>query len=205
MTEYGRGPGSEPWHPEDPLYGDQGWGHQAAHGQGQGQYEGQQSGQGQYDGRQQPYAQDPYAQQGYQQDPYAQQPQQQDPYAQQQHQQPQQHDPYAQQHQHQPQQYGSPQDPYAQPQQPHYDGGWDTGQQAAMPYGAQHQPEYGNTPGGYGDQGDHYATPEAYPPPQPPGRREEPAQQKNPDWDPEVPQEETHPFFTGADEAGRHP
>ena len=22
MTEYGRGPGSEPWHPEDPLYGD---------------------------------------------------------------------------------------------------------------------------------------------------------------------------------------
>jgi uncharacterized YceG family protein len=24
MTEYGRGPGSEPWHPEDPLYGDQG-------------------------------------------------------------------------------------------------------------------------------------------------------------------------------------
>ncbi|MET7955155.1 MULTISPECIES: endolytic transglycosylase MltG [Streptomyces] len=200
MTEYGRGPGSEPWHPEDPLYGDQGWGHQAAHGQGQGQYEGQQSGQGQYDGRQQPYAQDPYAQQGYQQDPYAQQPQQQDPYAQQQHQQPQQHDPYAQQHQHQPQQYGSPQDPYAQPQQPHYDGGWDTGQQAAMPYGAQHQPEYGNTPGGYGDQGDHYATPEAYPPPQPPGRREEPAQQKNPDWDPEVPQEETHPFFTGADE-----
>ncbi|MET8713691.1 MULTISPECIES: endolytic transglycosylase MltG [Streptomyces] len=205
MTEYGRGPGSEPWHPEDPLYGDQGWGHQAAHGQGQGQYEGQQSGQGQYEGRQQPYAQDPYAQQGYQQDPYAQQPQQQDPYVQQQqHQQhdpyAQQQEPYAQQHQHQPQQYGSPQDPYAQPQQPHYDGGWDTGQQAAMPYGAQHQPEYGNTPGGYGDQGDHYGTPEAYPPPQPPGRREEPAQQKNPDWDPEVPQEETHPFFTGADE-----
>ena len=34
MTEYGRGPGSEPWHPEDPLYGDQGWeGQQAAAGQ----------------------------------------------------------------------------------------------------------------------------------------------------------------------------
>ena len=30
MTEYGRGQGSEPWHPEDPLYGDQGW-----HGQQQ--------------------------------------------------------------------------------------------------------------------------------------------------------------------------
>ncbi|MFE4694489.1 endolytic transglycosylase MltG [Streptomyces sp. NPDC056749] len=213
MTEYGRGPGSEPWHPEDPLYGDQGWGHQAAHGQGQ--YEGQQSDQGQYDGRQQQYAQDPYAQQGYQQDPYAQQ-QPQDPYAQQHQQGPyqqqpqqdpyrQQQDPYAQQHQQDPyaqpqQQYGSPQDPYAQPQQPQYDGGWDTGQQAAMPYVAQQQPPYGNTPGGYGDQGDHYGTPEAYPPPQPPGRREEPAQQKSPDWDPEVPQEETHPFFTGADE-----
>jgi peptidoglycan lytic transglycosylase G len=25
MTEYGRGPGPEPWHPDDPLYGDQGW------------------------------------------------------------------------------------------------------------------------------------------------------------------------------------
>ena len=25
MTEYGRGQGSEPWHPEDPLYGDGGW------------------------------------------------------------------------------------------------------------------------------------------------------------------------------------
>ncbi|MFD5036920.1 endolytic transglycosylase MltG [Streptomyces sp. NPDC058377] len=178
MTEYGRGPGSEPWHPEDPLYGDQGWaGRQAAHGQGQ------------YEGQQQPYAQDPYAQQGYQQDPYQQQPQHQhDPYAQPQHQ----HDPYTQQPQ---QPYGAPQDPYAQ--QPQYDGGWDTGQQAAMPYGAQ-QPPYGNNPG-YGEQGDYYGTPEAYPPPQPPGRREEPAQQQSPDWDPEVPQEETHPFFTGVD------
>lgn len=25
MTEYGRGQGSEPWYPEDPVYGDQGW------------------------------------------------------------------------------------------------------------------------------------------------------------------------------------
>ncbi|MFJ8751012.1 endolytic transglycosylase MltG [Streptomyces sp. NPDC102441] len=167
MTEYGRGSGSEPWHPEDPLYGDQGWGgRQAAHGQGQ------------YEGQQQPYAQDPYAQQGYPQDPYAQQ-------------QPQ-HDPYAQQHQ---QPYGAPQDPYAQ-QQPQYDGGWDTGQHAAMPYGAQ-QPQYDNA--GYGDQGDYYGTPEAYPPPQPPGHREEPARQQSQDWDPEVQPEETHPFFTGVD------
>ncbi|MFE2016771.1 endolytic transglycosylase MltG [Streptomyces sp. NPDC059499] len=192
MTEYGRGPGSEPWHPEDPLYGDQGWegGRQAAHGQGQ------------YDSQQQPYAQDPYAQQqpqqGYPQDPYT---QQQDPYAHQQ-------DPYAQQH---PQQ-GYPQDPYAQqpqqPQQPQYNGGWDTGQHAAMPYEPQPQPPYGNAPGGYGEQADYYGTAEAYPPPQPPGRREqapEPQQhqqpqRQNPDWDPDEPQEETHPFFTGADE-----
>ncbi len=34
MTEYGRGPGSEPWHPEDPLFGDVGWeGQQAQVGQ----------------------------------------------------------------------------------------------------------------------------------------------------------------------------
>ncbi|MCQ4044201.1 endolytic transglycosylase MltG [Streptantibioticus rubrisoli] len=25
MTDYGRSPGPEPWHPDDPLYGDQGW------------------------------------------------------------------------------------------------------------------------------------------------------------------------------------
>ncbi|MGW0791781.1 endolytic transglycosylase MltG [Streptomyces sp. NPDC002911] len=172
MTEYGRGPGSEPWHPEDPLYGDQGWGgQQADHGQGQ------------YEGQQQPYPQDPYAQQGYQQDAYAQQQQQQH-----------------QQQQHQ--QYGAPQDPYAQqqqPQQPQYDGGWDTGQQPAMPYGAQ-QPQYGNEPGGYGEQADYYGTPEAYPPPQPPGHREQAPQQQGQDWDPDGPQEETHPFFTGADE-----
>ncbi|MET7985287.1 endolytic transglycosylase MltG [Streptomyces sp. NPDC005281] len=63
MTEYGRGPGSEPWHPEDPLYGDGGWGGQAADGQsaydgGQPQHYPQQQGdwgQGQqYQGQQYP-------------------------------------------------------------------------------------------------------------------------------------------------------
>ena len=203
MTEYGRGPGSEPWHPEDPLFGDQGWsGRQAAQGHGQGQ--------GRYEGQQQPYAQDPYAQQGYPQDPYAQQPQQQyghqqDPYAQQPQQQyGHQQDPYAQQPQ---QYYGQQQDPYAQQQhqqQPQYGGGWDTGQQTAMPYDPQ-AASYGAGPGGYGDQPDHYGTPEAYPPPQPPGHRaqqQEPEPEpagRNPDWDPDAPQEETHPFFTGTD------
>ncbi|WP_371096257.1 endolytic transglycosylase MltG [Streptomyces sanglieri] len=186
MTEYGRGPGSEPWHPEDPLYGDQGWGgQQSAHGQDQ------------YGGQQQPYPHDPYAQQ-------PQQPQQpQDPYAQQQPQ-----DPYAQQQHYQQQPgYGGRQDPYAQqPQQPQYDnGGWGTGQQpAAMPYDAQPAADpYGGGQGGYGETQDYYGTQEAYPPPQPPGRREAAPQEapaQTPDWDPEVQPEETHPFFTGADE-----
>ncbi|MFE4923519.1 endolytic transglycosylase MltG [Streptomyces sp. NPDC056661] len=208
MTEYGRGPGSEPWHPEDPLYGDQGWdGQQAAHGQSQ------------Y-GPQQSYPQDPYAQQqpqqmypqhqqhqqyGAPQDPYAQ-----DPYGQQQ--QPQQHDPYAHDPygQQQQQQQQQPYDPYAQqaaPQHQQYNGGWDTGQQAAAmpPYDghAQAQDAYGNRQGGYGASHDPYGTPEAYPPPQPPGRREaapEQAPPRNPDWDPDEPEEETHPFFTGVDD-----
>ncbi|MGW4239742.1 endolytic transglycosylase MltG [Streptomyces sp. NPDC004749] len=30
MTDYGRGPGSEPWHPEEPQYGGPGWGAQAS-------------------------------------------------------------------------------------------------------------------------------------------------------------------------------
>ncbi|MFE3434341.1 endolytic transglycosylase MltG [Streptomyces sp. NPDC059171] len=193
MTEYGRGPGSEPWHPEDPLYGDQGWGgRQAAHGQGQ------------YGDQQQSYQQDPYAQQyqGHQQqEPYAQHPQ----YGQQ-------HQQYDQQQNHQ--QYGAPQhDPYAQQPgaQPQYNGGWDTGQQSAMAYGAEPQDPYAQHPGAYDTGQDHYGTPEAYPPPQPPGRREAaPGQQQSrqepADWGADEPQEETHPFFTGADApAGREP
>ncbi|MFF4944061.1 endolytic transglycosylase MltG [Streptomyces rubiginosohelvolus] len=202
MTEYGRGPGSEPWHPEDPLYGDQGWdGRQAAHGQGQ------------YGDQQQSYPQDPYAQQHQNHQQY--QGHQQQPYDQ--------HQQYGQQqsHQHQQQnhqQYGTPQDPYAQQPgaQPQYNGGWDTGQQAAMPYGAEPQDPYAQHPGGYDTGQDYYGTPEAYPPPQPPGRREaapeqQPQQQSqhqqgSTDWDPDQPQEETHPFFTGADDpAGREP
>ncbi|WP_432111816.1 endolytic transglycosylase MltG [Streptomyces sp. YPW6] len=193
MTEYGRGPGSEPWHPEDPLYGDQGWGgRQAAHGQGQ------------YGDQQQSYQQDPYAQQ-------YQGHQQQEPYAQ--HQQyGQQHQQYDQQQNHQP--YGAPQhDPYAQQPgaQPQYNGGWDTGQQSAMAYGAEPQDPYAQHPGAYDTGQDHYGTPEAYPPPQPPGRREAaPGQQQSrqepTDWGADEPQEETHPFFTGADApAGREP
>ncbi|QIK09808.1 endolytic transglycosylase MltG [Streptomyces sp. ID38640] len=86
MTEYGRGYGSEPWHPEDPLYGDQGssrsqeqqpqWDGQQAHRYPQqqadpyaqqhynGGWDGAQGGQPPYD----PY--DPYGQQQPPADPY---------------------------------------------------------------------------------------------------------------------------------------
>ncbi|MGW1295824.1 endolytic transglycosylase MltG [Streptomyces sp. NPDC002533] len=204
MTEYGRGPGSEPWHPEDPLYGDQGWdGRQAAHGQGQ------------YGDQQQSYPQDPYAQQYQQQHQNHQQQQNHQQYQGHQQQPYDQHQQYGQQQnpQHQ-QQYGTPQDPYAQQPgaQPQYNGGWDTGQQAAMPYGVEPQDPYAQHPGAYDTGQDYYGTPEAYPPPQPPGRREaapaqqpqqqQPQQQPSTDWDPDEPQEETHPFFTGADDPG---
>ncbi|MFD3755075.1 endolytic transglycosylase MltG [Streptomyces cyaneofuscatus] len=201
MTEYGRGPGSEPWHPEDPLYGDQGWGgRQADHGQSQ------------YGDQQQSYPQDPYAQQHqnhqqHQSQNHQQYPQQQS-YDQHQHYDPQQ--PHQQQYQHQHQYGAQQQDPYGQqpPAQPQYDGGWDSGQQAAVPYGAEPQDPYAQQQPGYGESHDYYGTPEAYPPPKPPGRREAPEQQRKPstDWDPDEPQEETHPFFTGADEpAAREP
>ncbi|GGT42348.1 membrane protein [Streptomyces kurssanovii] len=213
MTEYGRGPGSEPWHPEDPLYGDQGWGGQqpaAGHapyagepqqqypqaqqdqyqqGQqyqyGQGQYDtGQgQYAQGQYDTGQGQYAQGQYdtgqgqydTGQGRYQDPYQQGGQQQY------------QDPYQQQSQN-------------QGQQPHDGGGWDTGQHSAVPYGTDPSATYGGEPAGYTtrQEADYYGTPDAYPPPQPPGRRRaepEPAT----DWEAEAQQEETHPFFTGDD------
>ncbi|MEV0092813.1 endolytic transglycosylase MltG [Streptomyces sp. NPDC050738] len=167
MTEYGRGAGSEPWHPEDPLYGDQGWGgQQAASGQqdpyggGQQQHPQQQPQQYGNQQNQQSYGNQQYGQDPYQQDPYAQQPQ--------------------------------------HPQQPQYNGGWDTGQQAAMPYGANPADPYGAQQPHYGGENpDYYRTPDAYPPPQPPGRRE-------PEWQPEPPPaEETHPFFTGADSDAR--
>ncbi|MFG2877238.1 endolytic transglycosylase MltG [Streptomyces sp. NPDC048337] len=148
MTEYGRGRGSEPWHPEDPLYGDQGWtGHQTQ--QGQAPYGGD---------PQQQYPQEPQYHQ-----PYPQQPQQ-PHYPQQQPQHPQ----YAQQ-QHQG---------YAPQQPVYDSQGWDTGQgqyvgavqtdpyAGADPYASQPVPVYPT-----GEAPDLYTTEEAYPPPQPPGQR----------------------------------
>ncbi|MFI6082075.1 endolytic transglycosylase MltG [Streptomyces sp. NPDC051217] len=239
MTDYGRGRGPEPWHPEDPLYGDQGWGAQQA-ADGLPPYDAQ------------PQAQQPHPQQSYDpqyngggwdtgQQQYAQQPQQQHPqqqphtqqqynpqydgggwdtgqqqYVQQQHQ-PQQHPQHQQQHpqqqpqypQQQQQQYAEPQydqQQYAgqQPNDPQYGGGWDTGQQAAMPYGeTPGDPYAGQQGGGYGGGSpDPYGASEAaYASPGPPGRRQAappPRPESENDWDGPQP-EETHPFFTGED------
>lgn len=189
MTEYGRGIGSEPWHPEDPLYGDQGWtGHEAQ--QGQVPYGG---------GPQQQYPQAPqYPNQHGQQvphDPNAQQAQYVQQAQQAQHPQyPGQQQGYAppQAHQLHPQQqqgYAPPQGHQQHPQQQAYaDQSWDTGQvpQVAVPYGqaAPADPYAGVDPyaqqgvGAYpGEAPDLYATPEAYPPPQPPGRRQPEAEE----------------------------
>ncbi|MET9955589.1 endolytic transglycosylase MltG [Streptomyces sp. NPDC006339] len=159
MTEYGRSPGSEPWHPTDPLYGDQGW-------EGQQQYPQQ----AQQYGHQDPYGQ----QQVYADGMYQQQPQ----------------DYGAQQYGEQ--QYGNP-GGYDTPGYPaqQYDTTWETGQ-AAMPYNAPPADPYG------GQDPDLYGTPEAYPPPQPPGRRQVPPQPVT-DWEAEPQEEERHPFFTGED------
>ncbi|MGW2560724.1 endolytic transglycosylase MltG [Streptomyces sp. NPDC001514] len=198
MTDYGRGSGSEPWHPEDPLYGDQGWrgqqgpgGHAEPYGAQQPQ---PQQPQQPYPG-QQPQPHQPQQYGGGYQDPY------QDPYQQ----------PYGDQNQQYgggtqgyagPQQYGhGQQQPYGGPQQysgpqqygdqQYGAGGWDTGQHAAMPYEPVQGAPYGQAP-------DPYSTPEAYPPPQPPGRRRAPAREPEAAWETEQ-EEETHPFFTGED------
>ncbi|MEU3722606.1 endolytic transglycosylase MltG [Streptomyces sp. NPDC031705] len=158
MTEYGRGGGSEPWHPGDPLYGDQGW---TAHQTQQAQV---------------PYSGDPQQHYAHPQEPQYQQ-QYEGQYPQQYPEQG-----YDQQVQHQP----MAQQPMAP--QPLYDGsggqGWDTGQgqyaaaavqvdayavadpyAGADPYAQQAVAAYP------GEAPDLYTTAEAYPPPTPPGLR----------------------------------
>ncbi|MEU1407502.1 endolytic transglycosylase MltG [Streptomyces sp. NPDC005728] len=180
MTEYGRGPGSEPWHPEDPLYGDDGWRGQQTHAGQQSPYDGQ-------------------AQQQYPQPQYGDWTQGQQPgYDQQQHQyyDGQGHQQYGQQYAGQDQQY------VAQAQQQYqHQGGWDaTGTHGHVPYAADPGDPYGQQPVAYGgEQPDFYGTEDAYPPPEPPGRRR-PESKPEPDpetgWDPGEDQGE-HAFFAG--------
>ncbi|MFB6554612.1 endolytic transglycosylase MltG [Streptomyces sp. NPDC056405] len=205
MTEYGRGPGSEPWHPEDPLYGDGGWGGQQAHtgqqspygGQPQ-QYPEQQQSQQQYgdwgDGGQSAYGQQPqYDQYGQQQPPEPQYDQYGQPrYDQQQ---------YDQQ-QYDRQQYDRQYAPQAQPQQSYDNGGWGTGAHPHAQYPADPSDPYGQQSAAYGaEQPDFYGTPEAYPPPEPPARRRAEPDPERTDWDP-GPDEGEHAFFAGGDADG---
>ncbi|WP_200300509.1 endolytic transglycosylase MltG [Streptomyces adelaidensis] len=202
MTEYGRGPGSEPWHPDDPLYGDGGWdGQQAQAGQQspyggrpqqhypeQQQYQQQHGNGGWGNGHQDAYGQ---AQQQYQQE-YGDLGQQQYPG-----------------HNQQQQQYtGHDQQQYDQ-----VNGGWGNGshQHAQGPYVADPADPYGGQPMAYGaGQPDFYSTPDAYPPAEEPSRRSaepapppapEPAPTPQPaaeraDWDP-GPDQGEHAFFAG--------
>ncbi|MFF7450933.1 MULTISPECIES: endolytic transglycosylase MltG [unclassified Streptomyces] len=180
MTEYGRGQeGSEPWHPQDPYYGDGGWegqqapmGQQAAYG-GQPQHyphEPQQSEYGDWDtGRQ--------ADQGQAQQQYQQQYDPQQSYDQQQYV-PQQHQQYDGQNQYDSNGWGAgtpTQVPYTDPSDPY-------GQQAAV-YATGEQPDY-------------YGTPDAYPPPEPPSRRRTEPEPQQTDWDP-GPDQGEHAFFAG--------
>ncbi|MFJ3517583.1 MULTISPECIES: endolytic transglycosylase MltG [unclassified Streptomyces] len=196
MTEYGRGRGPEPWHPEDPLYGDQGWtGHQTQQGQvpyagapQQQEYPQEPQYQQQYPQHQQ-YPQYPeYEQQQYPQQQYPQQGQ----YPQQAQQQPQQPQQQYMQGQYPQQQYAGQQQGYVQqPQQPQYDSqGWDTGQgqytaAAQTDLYAGVDPYTQQPVAGYpGEAPDLYSTEDAYAPPQPPGRRNlepEPVEEPEPE------------------------
>ncbi|MEU0196004.1 endolytic transglycosylase MltG [Streptomyces afghaniensis] len=200
MTEYGRGQGSEPWHPEDPLYGDGGWGGEQAHqGQhspygGQPQHYPEQPQQPQYGdwgtGEQPGYGQ---AQQQYRYDQqqYAAQGHGHQQYPGQGHQ-GNQHDPGYQQDQ------GYQQDP-AYHQQQYDNGGWATGGHQQVSYPGDPADPYGQQTGAYGqDQSDYYGTPDAYPPPEPPGRRRAEPEPET-DWDP-GPDQGEHAFFAGGDD-----
>ncbi|GHB62439.1 membrane protein [Streptomyces cirratus] len=196
MTEYGRGRAPEPWHPEDPLYGDQGYdGHPAQQGQ-------------------MPYAGDP--QQQYAQAPQHQAPQFQTPQFADGHfqdgQQYQQHpDQLQQQYQQYPQEGFLPQQQYQQNDQPQpaYGGQpWDTGQgqyagAPADPY-ADAEPYAQQTAAGFpGEAPDLYATPEAYPPPVPPSRRHLEPEPDSQDADLLTEDPEEEPESPAGDDDGR--
>lgn len=172
MTEYGRGPGSEPWHPEDPLYGDVGWRGQQGYSDPQSPYEGhpQQPHPSQYgDWSQVPQpGYDGQHPQHY--DPLGGHPQA--PYGGHEAQQPGSYDPQYPSHQGGPEHQGYPQ----QPVDPYGQAGWDgTGAHPQAPYpdpldpyGQQQSAASGQAqPDAYGEAA------EGYPPPQPPNRRGE--------------------------------
>ncbi|MEU6144754.1 endolytic transglycosylase MltG [Streptomyces sp. NPDC047081] len=169
MTEYGRGQGSEPWHPEDPYYGDDGWGGQQANGQ-----------QSPYGGQPQHYPEQPQQQYGGwgdgQQAGYGQAQQ------------------YQQQYQEYDQQYYA-----GQGQQQSYDQqGWGQGTHTHVQYTDPQDP-YAQQAAAYGGGDDYYGTPDAYPPPEPPSRRQAEPEPPQTDWDPGPDQGEHAFFAGGDD------
>ncbi len=200
MTEYGRGPGPEPWHPEDPLYGDVGWTGQQGHTDPQSPYGGhaQQPHQPQYgDWSQVP--QPGYAEQHQHYDAQGNhQPSPYDGHG------PQQPAPYDPQGRPQPAHQGGPdhQQYPGQAQEQYGQDGWDgTGTHAHLPYPGDPADPYGQQQAmAYGpEQPDPYGgAPEAYPPPQPPNRRHtEPGTHPDRDAEP-ASDEQDHAFFSGA-------
>ncbi|MFJ5309105.1 endolytic transglycosylase MltG [Streptomyces sp. NPDC088350] len=190
MTEYGRGPGSEPWHPEDPLFGDLGW-------EGQQAQVGQQSS---YGGQPQHYPEQPqqpqYGDWGHgQQADYGQAQQQYQVYDEQGH--PQQY-PDQQQWADQQQYADQSHQQYADQQQQYQQGGWDGGHTPAhVPYAADPGDPYGQQAAAYGEQQpDFYGTPDAFPPPEPPSKRRTEPEPEQTDWDP-GPDQGEHAFFAG--------
>ncbi|MBW5420597.1 endolytic transglycosylase MltG [Streptomyces sp. BG9H] len=184
MTEYGRGPGSEPWHPEDPLYGDSGWGGQAPAGDTSASY----GGQGQYH---QPHQH---------QQPHQSQPQYGGDWSTGQQQAAYDQSGYGGQQQYE----GDPAQVYNGGQDGYQSGGWDAGGQGQVPYSGDPMDPYAGQQAGYGQESpDYYATPDAYEPPEPPGHRRAtvPEQESGPetDWDP-GPDRGEHAFFAGGDD-----
>ncbi|MFJ2831193.1 endolytic transglycosylase MltG [Streptomyces sp. NPDC087263] len=226
MTEYGRGPGSEPWHPEDPLFGDNGWGGQADDGQspygGQPQQYPQQPQQQQHHqqqhqqygewaaGQQGGYGQDQQQYQGQgqfpaqSQQPYVDQGQQQ--YADQsqqqyggQGQQPyggQGQQPYADQGQQQQYVNQGQQQQYGGQGQQYDNSGWGNGAHQQVPYAADPADPYGGQPVAYGGE-----QPDQYGtpdayPPPEPPARRRAEPEPKTDWDP-GPDQGEHAFFAG--------
>ncbi|MEU5900945.1 MULTISPECIES: endolytic transglycosylase MltG [Streptomyces] len=205
MTEYGRGPGSEPWHPEDPLYGDSGWGGQQPAG-GTSPY----GGQGQYH-PQQPHQHQQQSHQSQQQYGGEWSTGQQQAYGRQQYEGQQQYDGQ--------QKYdggaaygynGNPDQGYGGgSDQGHSNGGWDTDGQGQVPYGGDPMDPYGGQQPGYGSEShDYYSTPDAYSPPEPPGRRKAARPEADPeseaDWDP-GPDQGEHAFFADGEDSDDDP
>ncbi|MFE0628136.1 endolytic transglycosylase MltG [Streptomyces sp. NPDC058864] len=198
MTDYGRSPGSEAWHPEDPLFGDQ-WGQQQGAQQQQHQQH-QQYSQYQQNPQYQQHAQQPQNQQQQPQNPQYQQQGGWDPYG---------NTGQQQQYPYDPQQqydsWGAPagygHDGYGGQQQPDYygQGGYPPPQRPDQRYPEQ-QPQYQQ-------QQQHPQQLQQQPQPQQPQpqqqrpQRSRPAEQDAPLWDDEeAGAADDHSFFSGADD-----